>query len=299
MKKYGLLLCTFLFLALSSRAQDVVTLVNGTVIQGQVVQITPSMVVCTDINNPGHNISIRKSGIATVVYANGSKTIYNLTGDTGKRRKNIPDNGSVHGWYFGATASGGVGTVTSNDPTYTVGATTTAGCKILATGTLGEHLGIQFGMGVDFSGYSVNYINNSIFAGTSDIFAQRYVTMPLRLLYLSNSRRRLGFYANAGMDFSILVSATDNEGDFLSSYYNNLLISEYASCGIVFRNSNARGIWMLGPFFKTSVNNIYSKEHIVWEGEPFMSTGNTGNFTTIGVTLTFMANFGRWEKNGY
>ena len=297
MKKYGLLLCTFLLLAFAAQAQDVITLVNGTVIHGKVVHITPSLIIYTESNNPGRNIDIRKSAIANVVYANGSKTIYNLTGDT-RMDGDLRGNGTVSGWYYGLTGSYGVGTVTNNDKTYTTGAYTTGGGKILATGMIFQHLGIQFGLGADYASYKVNYINKSTLYSTNDIFVQRYVTLPVRLLYLSNSRRRIGFYAVAGMDFSIFVDATDNEHDLLASYYNNAIVCPYGSLGIVLRNRNASSIWMLGPYYKTTMNNIYSQKHIL-ENHIYMSTGNTGNVTTMGVTLSFITNFSKWKKDGY
>lgn len=297
MKKYGLLLCTFLLLAFAAQAQDVITLVNGTVIHGKVVQVTPSRVIYTDINNPGHNIDTRKSAIASVLYANGSRTIYNLSGVT-RMEGNVTDNGKVNGWYFGITASGGPGTVTSKDPTYTIGTATSAGGMILATGMLNKHFGIQFGFGADFCAYKVNYNNNSILYGSNDRFTQRYATLPVRLLYLSNSKRRVGFYAAAGVDVSIFIYATDVEHDFLSSYYNNVLLSPYGSCGVVLRNRNASTIYMLGPFYKTTTNNIYSQQHISWNHEILMGNGNTGNLTAMGLTLSVMTNFTKWKDYG-
>ena len=302
MKKYGWLLCTLLLLSVGAHAQDLITLTNGSTIQGKVIQITPTTVICSDINNPERTITVKKIGIATVTYANGSKTIYNLTGDTRlpEDGRKIPDNGTVHGWYFGLNAYGGVGTVTNlNDPTYTVGNTYYGGFSFLATGMIGQHFGIQFGGGADRYSYNVKYYNPSMFAGSSDLFMQRYITIPVRGIYLSNSRRRTGFFATAGMDFSFVAYATDNFSDFMTSYYNNVLLSSYGSCGVIFRNTNARGIWMLGPFIKYSMNNIYSGESLHYEGSPFVSGGNVGNFTTVGLTLSFMANFGRWEQDGY
>ena len=296
MRKFGLLLCTFLLLAFATQAQDVITLVNGTVIHGKVVHITPTLVICTDSKNSDHNISIRKSAIANVVYANGSKTIYNLTGDT-RMDGGLRGSGTVSGWYYGLTASYGTGTVTNNDHTYTTGTYTTGGGKILVTGMIFQHLGIQFGLGADLSAYKVNYINKSTLYSTNDIFTQHYVTVPVRLLYLSNSRRRFGFYAAAGIDLSIFVDATDNEHDLLASYYNNAILCPYGSLGIVLRNRNASSIWMLGPYYKYSMNNIYSQKHIL-ENDIYMGPGNTGTFATMGVTLSFITNFSKWAK-GY
>jgi len=305
MKKFGSLLCTLMLLAFASLAQDVITLTNGRVIHANVLQITPTSVIYKDNDNGGPNLSVLKTVVATVVYGRGSTTIYNRTGKAAlaiDSRKKIPDHGSVHGCYFGAMASGGVGTVTTMDhSSYTIGAgsTVVAGGALMVTPMITQHLGIQVGIGGDYYSYHVNYTAESIFYGVSNLYALRYLTFPIRCLYLSNSRRRVGFYASGGMDFSILEYATDNEQDFLLAYYRNVLISPYASCGVVLRNNNARGIWMLGPFFKSSLTNVYSGRAVRYEGSPFMGPDNYGNFISYGVTLSFMCNFGRYEQDGY
>jgi hypothetical protein len=152
-------------------------------------------------------------------------------------------------------------------------------------------------VGADYFAYKVNFNNRSILAGTNDIYNQRYATVPVRLLYLSNSKRRVGFYAAGGIDFSIFISANDLENDFLSSYYNNILVSSYISCGVVLRSRNATDIWMLGPFYTNSINNMYSQQRIVWKDEVLLATGNNGNFTTMGLTLSFITNFRKWRTN--
>ena len=54
---------------------------------------------------------------------------------------------------------------------------------------------------------------------------------------------------------------------------------------------------MLGPYYKYSMNNIYSQKHIL-ENDIYMGPGNTGTFATMGVTLSFITNFSKWAK-GY
>ena len=123
----------------------------------------------------------------------------------------------------------------------------------------------------------------------SEVFSQSYLTIPVRVLYLSNSRKRWGAYATGGFDFSILAGASDQEGDDLSSYYASTLISPYVSVGVDYHNASARGIWMLGPYFKTTLSNAYSGQ----TGNTWMNPGNNGNFSSVGVTLVYQAHFGR------
>ena len=274
-----------------SKAQDIITLNDGRRIKAHVLEVTPTQIIYKKKRHPnGPDHTVMKTDVATVVFGAGSTTIYHRPEDIDKDEK---DRGKVRGLYIAAALSGGGGVVTSNDPTYSVGGVVNGGINFFATPMLNQHFGIQFGIGGEGYGYRVNYNSENIyFAGQSNTYAQRYFDLPVRVLYLSNSRGKWGFYANAGIDVSILANATDDQNVIIGAYYRDIIVSPYGSCGVALRNEKASCIWMLGPYYKTSLTNIYSGEGVKYDAKPFMGTGNVGNFTTMGLTLTFMTNFG-------
>ena len=296
MKKACLLLFACLCIVLVSKAQDVITLLDGKKIHAKEVEITPTQIIYKKKKNHGRDRAVMKTGVETLVYPNGTKIIYNRPGHAPEDKnmdEDKKDKGKVRGIYVAAALAGGLGTVTNQDQSYSVSTTIWGSVNFLATPMISQHFGIQFGIGGESYGYHVNYnAENNYFSGQSNTYVQRYLNVPVRLLYLSNSRRRLGFYVNAGIDLSILANATDDQNVLILGYYRDVLVSPYGSCGAVFRNEKASCIWMLGPFYKTTLNNIYSGQAINYDAKPFMGSGNVGNFTTIGVTLSFMTNFG-------
>ena len=179
---------------------------------------------------------------------------------------------------------------TSTDNTYSTSTGGYSGINLLATKMFSQHLGIQFGLGGDSYNYGINNNDNSPYANSSDVFSTSYLIVPVRALYFSNSKKKVGFYATAGLDFGILEGATDQEGDDLSSYFNPIVFSTYVSCGVELRNASARGIWMFGPFYKTTLSNFYSGNG----GNTWMNDGNNGNLSSVGISITYMSKFGRF-----
>ena len=309
MKRYILLVMAFMFIAIVSKAQDIITLTNGNTLQAKVLTITPTEVTYKDYNNQdGPTITILKAGVTSIAYANGTKTVFtdgdrpvagsfSRSSSTGHddrfgAYKRKAHKTTVKGWYFGVDLGFGIGSITSNDPTYTTSSGSYSNINILATKMFNQHLGIEFGIGGEGFSTGINYNSNSQAPFYNDNFTQSYITIPVRVLYFSNSKSKIGFYAKAGCDFAILDGAGDAEGDDLSSYYRPVMVTGNVSCGVDFRNNSSRGIWMLGPFFSTSITNAYSGN--AYEGyNAVMNSGNSGGFTSVGLSISYMAKFGR------
>ena len=200
---------------------------------------------------------------------------------TGYRRRSEKNN-KVKGWYFGVNLALGISNASSKDVTISTSAGGYSAENILATKMFNQHVGIQFGLGAESYAYNVAFTDYSQYAGQTDIFSISCITIPVKVLYFSNSKKKIGFYTVAGFDFSFVGGARDQEQDDLSNYYNSTIISPYISCGVDIRNRSARGIWMFGPYYKTALTNCYSNK-----------SGDNGALSSFGLSITYMAKFGR------
>ena len=312
MKKTMYFLLAILFIATGIKAQDIITLTNGTQIQSKVLDITPGEVKYKDFNNPdGPTNSILKSTVASIQYANGVRTLFNeATGDKPRSGNFVRGNrtdeykssgnkeyvrkpghkGGLNAWYFGVNIDLGVSNVSTSDPTYSSSANTYSAVNFLATYMFNPHVGIQFGLGDEVYNYDVDYNANSGNPG-SYTYSLTYFTIPVRAVYFSNSKESVGFYAMAGLDFSVLGVARDNFQNNLSTYYSPSLVSPFISCGVEFRNRNDRVVWMIGPFYRTSLNNIYSAD-----ATNYLTAGNSGTINSVGISLSTMRKYGRSRR---
>jgi len=318
MKKAIFLFFVFVISAVVTKAQDIITLTDGSQIQAKVLEINPGDIKYKEFNNPdGPVITIRKDGVSMIQYANGTKTLFNdpynknqtpAPGSGYKRpendrnkgrerysssgqgyKKRSDRNSRVSGWYFGAGVGLGASNATSNDPTYTTSGSVYSGLTIAATKMFNQHIGIQFGLTSETYSYDVNLLDGytTQYGYASDNFSVNCFTLPVRVLYLSNSKKRVGLYASAGVDLSLRLTARDQEGDDISSAYNSAYISPYISCGVEFRNKSARTVWMFGPYYKTTIGNVYSNSDVL--------TGYTNNglLSSAGLSITFMHKYSR------
>src|SRR5579872_3878246 len=172
MKKAIFLFFAFVICSIVTKAQDIITLTDGSQIQAKVLEINPSDIKYKDFNNPdGPVITIRKDGVSMIQYANGTKTLFNdpynknqtpatpYNRNPGKSSENDrkPYNSSgqgyrkrsgrdarLSGWYFGAGLSFGISNATNTDPTYTTAGSRYSGLTIAATKMFNQHIGIQF-----------------------------------------------------------------------------------------------------------------------------------------------------------
>ena len=301
MKKACLLLLTFVFIAFASKAQDIITLTSGTQIQAKVLEINPGDVKYKDYNNAdGPVITILKSTVAMIQYANGTKTIFsgapnppnqnntressvNFKKDPYVRdhRKGSPRSEGLNGWYFGAIISLGVSNATSTDPTYSTSGAGYTAATLLATKMFTTHLGIQFGLGSESYNYNIADISGN-YPGATDVLSLSCFSIPARVIYFSNSKHRAGFYAIAGLDLSFVALAKDSENDDFGSYYKSALVSPYLNCGVAFRNRYGNRVWMFGPFYKTTMSNFYS-----------LKSGNDGLLHSVGFSIAATGKLGR------
>ena len=310
MKKACLILLTFLCIAAIAKAQDIITLTNGKTIQAKVLEINPGDIKYKDFTNQdGPTITVLKGSVASIQYANGTKTVFNegtevrsssgsfvkgsgngrdRNGDGGFRRKREGGRG-LHGWYFGASLGLGDGNATSTDPSYNLSSGGYAGINFLATKMFNQHVGIQFGLGDESYSYNVDFYNGGSYSG-SDMFTLTCLTIPARVVYFSNSKKRAGFYAMAGFDLSFLGNAKEaNYENDITSYYSSVIFSPYISCGVEFRSKYARSAWMFGPYYKTSVNNCYSGNS---DNAGVLNPDNNGTLYSVGLSIVYMTKFG-------
>jgi hypothetical protein len=313
MKKVLLLVLVCSFLAALAKAQDVISLTNGSQIQAKVLEITPSEVKYKDFNNQdGPVIVILKSTVSSIKYANGTQTLFNESNSTGEKpssghfergngsnrdrgrgpndpyvsyRKKSDKNARLKGWYFGADLNLGVGWAGNTDASYSTSAETGSGFDILATKMFNPHVGLQFGIGEDRYNYGVNFGPASSYYPSSDLFNADYFSLPVRVVYFSNSKKPVGFYGIAGVNLSLLAIATDNENDDLSGYYKSTLITPYVSAGVAVRTRYARAVWMFGLFYRTSAGNFYSGNS---DSGGLLSPGNSGTINSFGFTVNYM-----------
>lgn len=299
--KNACLLLTFVFFALAAKAQDIITLTDGTKVRAKVLEINPDDVKYKEFNNlDGPVITIQKSTVSEIRYANGTKTVisdesnagprtYNSSGNYRKEpynkhgyRKEPEKNARLHGWYFGLGIPLGISNATNNDPTYSTTGSSYSGIHLQATKMFNEHIGIQFGLGTETYAYEADYNYTSPYSYSYDVFSLSCFTIPVRALYISNSKHRAGLYAAAGFDLTFLVLAKDQEDENITSYYNTVQISPYISSGVAFRNKFARGVWMFGLYYKTTLSNCYST-----------ASGNNGTLNSAGLAVGYMGKFGR------
>ena len=298
--KQTFLLVIFACFALAARAQDIVSLTSGSQMQAKVMEINPDNVRYKDYNNQdGPMVTVKKKDVASIRYANGTTTVFNDPAAPGGKdnkeagfRKKPRTNAPLHrGWYFGAGVTYGVTNIGNQDPAYTISAGLAIGLDLLATKMFNQHIGIQMGLAENICTYFINPGGGyGIVPG--DGFTVKYVSVPVRVLYLSNSKKRVGVYVSAGADFSILASATDQERDNLSGYYSQAQIMPYLSCGVDLRSRNGHGVWLLGPYYETTVSNFYSG-NTGNSGNNWITTGNTGNLHAIGISAVYMMRFGK------
>ena len=295
MKKACLLLLSCICIAFISKAQDTITLTNGSNILAKVLEINPENVKYKDYNNQdGPVITILRKGVLAIKYANGSKTTFRPDDNEGSGgdsrnggRKAVKKNVHVHGWYFGANLSIGASNASSQDPSYSVGGLVYAGDGLFAVKMFNPHLGLQFGfLSEDFT-YRVGFFAGGV---DEDIFTITTITVPLRLVYLSNDKKKIGIYGMAGFDFSVVSSAKDQDGNSLTDYVRSTLISPYLSAGLEFRTRRASTVFFVGPYFKTNLGNFYTGNYNTSIG---LAAGNKGNLSSFGLTLSCMTNFGR------
>jgi len=314
MKKHTFLLIVLLSVCLNGWAQDIITLTNGKKIEAKVWEINPGDVKYKDYGNPdGPMITVLKVNVLSIQYANGTRTVFNggeekpnsghFVRGSGRDRDrerdrdrdeqvsyNKPDKRKpgLYGWYFGVEGSFGSGNASTADGTYTTTANGYSGFNVLATKMFNPHWGIQFGIGDEQYNYDVTFNSNSIYSG-HDNFTISSFRIPVRAVYLSNTRERVGFYAIGGLDFDFNAFATDNENENISSYYSGAMINTYISAGVNFRTRRNRINWMIGPFYKTSLTNCYSGS----SGNIGLPTGNSGTLQSAGLSISFISKLGR------
>jgi len=189
----------------------------------------------------------------------------------------------VKGWYISGEINLGSSNATNSDHTYSTSGNLYIGANILATKMFNQHIGIQFGLGDVASEYNVKNSAASYYPLTSDVFTQGILTIPVRVLFFSNSKKRAGLYINAGLDISVVWLATDQENDNLTSYYSPVNVIPSIACGVEFRNRRATRVWMFGPFYKTTLSNFYSGNSDTW-----MNSGNTGKLNSFGLSMAYL-----------
>ncbi len=301
-----------LFLGSQAIAQDIITLTSGTQIQSKVLDITPNEVKYKVYNNPdGPTNTILKSTVASIQYANGVRTLFNeATGDKPRSGKFVRGNkteeykssgskeygkkkghnGGMGGWYFGVNLDLGGSNIVSSDPAYITHAKFFAAENFLATCMFDQHFGIEFGIGDQGYNYSIDFNNYLGNPGTST-FNLSYFTIPVRAVYYSNTKEPVGFYAIAGIDFSILSDARDAAQESLTTFFSPTMISPYISCGVEFRTRHDRVVWQLGPYYKTSVGNIYT-----YDAVGLLTSGSSGTINSFGISLSTMRKYGRYRN---
>jgi hypothetical protein len=313
MKSAFLLILVLLFSTPALHAQDIITLTSGTKVRAKVLEINPDDIKYKEFNNlDGPVITIQKNTVSEIRYANGTKTVINTedspspnsgssSGDrprsghfkrgmgevrnsSGAAYKKVPPkNARIHGWYFGIEVIPiGISNATSKDPTYSTAGNSYSSVNLLATKMFNEHIGIQFGLGSETYSYIANFNALSSYPYANDVFSLSCLTIPVRAVYFSNSKRRAGLFINAGFDVSFLVLAKDEENYDHTSYYNSVLISPYVSSGVAFRNRYARTVWMFGLYYKTTLSNFYAS-----------GSGNNGVLNSTGLSVTYLGKFGR------
>jgi len=293
------LLCLLTF-AVGAAAQDVITLTNGKQIQAKVLEVNPGNIRYKDFNNQdGPMITVLKVNVASIQYANGVRTLFNDGSETsqgkdqyvsasqpGIKKSQHPEEhkkAAFAGWYFGVDLGFGLSNASSQDETYTTSAGGFTSGNFLATRMFDPHFGIQFGLGSETYNYNVDFNGNSGYYG-SDYFSLSCFKIPVRLIYLSSTPEHVGFYAMAGFDLSFIAFAQDHEQDNITSYYNTTLISPYLSCGVRFTTRRSRISWLIGPFYKASINNIYASN----PGSTGFSS-NSGSLSSGGISIGFMS----------
>jgi len=316
MRKAYLLLLALVYSALAANAQDIITLTNGTHVQAKVLEINPGDVKYKDYNNvDGPIITIQKSDVSAIQYANGVKTVLNNgsstnAGSEGYKRENgahrgggyrrevynssrgykkkSEKNAKLGGWYFGMGMPIGISNATSSDPTYTTAGGVYNGLDLFAAKMFNQHFGVMFGLGAEAYSYNINLNGSS--NNPYDGFSLACLTVPVRAIYISNSKSKAGLYVMAGLDLSLLLVAKDEEGDDLKAYYNSVLLSPYLGSGVAIRTRNARAVWMFGLYYKTTVSNCYSGKS---DNGNLYAPGNTGLLNSAGISVEFMGKFGK------
>lgn len=293
-------------------AQDIITLTSGTKIRAKVLEINPDDIKYKDFNNQdGPTTTIQKNTVAEIRYANGTKTVITTedaapaqdgdrprpgsfrrgpggrrdnterTSSGGAYRKKTQKDARINGWYFGLGLPIGNSMATNKDPNYTTASESYNALTILATKMFNQHIGVQVGLGVETYSYVENYSPTSPYTYANDLITLGTLLVPIRAVYFSNSKKRAGLYVMAGVDLSLLADARDEEQDDLKSNYNSLIVSPFASAGVEFRTRNAHGVWMFGPFYKSTMSNFYST-----------GSGNTGMLSSVGLSVEYLMKFG-------
>ena len=307
MKKACLIILTLVFAASGLKAQDIITLTSGTKVRAKVLEINPEDIKYKEFNNlDGPVITIQKNTVSEIRYANGTKTVINdednsragtedrprsghfkkgpggRSGNNTTYKKAPPKNVQLHGWYFGIGLPLGISNAGNRDPTYSTTGNSYSEINLLATKMFNQHIGIQFGLGSETYSYVANYNLTSSYSYATNVFSLSCFTIPVRAVYISNSKRRAGLYAMAGIDISFLVDAKDQDNYDYKSYYNSVLVSPYVSSGVAFRNKPGRTVWMFGLYYKTTLSNCYSN-----------LSGNNGLLSSAGLSASYMGKFGR------
>lgn len=283
MRETFLLFLMLILTILNAEAQDVIKLTNGKQIQAKVLEIRPSRIEYTDHDNPDGTITIARSTVASIQYANGTKTIFNEPDSTGSRKKSR--NVRLRsGFFLGEFLAIGGSNTTHSDMSYSTYSDLYAGLNYSATWMFSEHIGIQSGFGLEI--YSYKFSDDR----WSDVFSLRCFTLPVRAIYFSNSKKSVGLYATGGGDISFRHLAVNSRNYLLTSYYSSVFVSPNISSGFALKFRNGRIVLMFGLYYKTSLINCYSGNT---DDNGWLKAGNTGAIHSAGLASSVMLNFGR------
>jgi hypothetical protein len=303
-----LLLLLFLFVIPGLRAQDIITLTDGTKVRAKVLEVKQEDIKYKDFDKlNGPVITIPKNTVSEIRYANGAKKVITGNDSAGKgsggrtgrghfkrpqrpksverwieRKEDPPEIERIREWYFSVGAPLGASYATIDDPSIGTQSDFYGAFNLLATQMFGDHFGAQLGLGFEYYDYMVQFTRQYVTPSGYDNLSLGCITVPARVLYFSNSKSRAGLFVNAGFDFSFLASAKDVENTNQKAAYRSAFISPYVSTGVAFRNRSAGSVWMIGLFYKTTMFNFYSR-----------ASGNTGQLMSGGISFSYMGSFGR------
>jgi len=285
MKQASLVLLIMVCAACTVHGQDTIALTNGNNIIAKVLEVNLDNIRYKDYNNPdGPIITIRKAGVAAIRYPNGTQTAFGGGAYGGSMGVKDP---RAHGWYFGVGLGLGISVVSSTDPSYSVGGSNHRSAVFFATKMLGRHWGLQFGLGADYFSYVMNFGGYS--SSDERVWINSF-TIPARVIYLSNTKRKTGFYAMAGLDASVVTSAKNSNSEDVSGYYKSSFIAPYLSAGVNIRTRHGASVLFAGPYLTFSSGNFYSGNYDANLG---LSPDNHGSLSAFGLMVSCMGNFSR------